>query len=164
MAPVLKWSSHTTKTPGGDYMNYHYLSIEGRSCIRKYYVEGLSYRKFDRLVGRNVSAISREIRRNCTHMYDSPFHFPRSREHYFTVNLAQDRSGVNLTFSHISEKSPVRPVNPHGIVGCCPKSSPVGETLHWKADGLYAGTMAGRTPEGITKEPYSAQSLYGSHS
>ena len=26
-------------------MNYHHLSIEERSCIRKYYVDGLSYRK-----------------------------------------------------------------------------------------------------------------------
>ena len=47
-------------------MNYHHLSIEERSCIRKYYVDGLSYREIARLVGRNVSTISREIRRNCT--------------------------------------------------------------------------------------------------
>ena len=26
-------------------MNYHHLSIEERSCIRKYYVDGLSYRE-----------------------------------------------------------------------------------------------------------------------
>ena len=25
-------------------MNYHHLTIEERSCIRKYYVDGLSYR------------------------------------------------------------------------------------------------------------------------
>ena len=53
-------------------MNYHRLSIEERSCIRKYYVDGLSYREIARLIGRNVSTISREIRRNCTHMYDIP--------------------------------------------------------------------------------------------
>ena len=41
-------------------MNYHHLSIEERSCIRKYYVDGLSYREIARLVGRNVSTISRE--------------------------------------------------------------------------------------------------------
>ena len=48
-------------------MNYHHLSIEERSCIRKYYVDGMSYREIARLVGRNVSTVSREIRRNCTH-------------------------------------------------------------------------------------------------
>ena len=26
-------------------MNYHHLTIEERSCIRKYYVDGLSYRE-----------------------------------------------------------------------------------------------------------------------
>ena len=51
-------------------MNYHHLSIEERSCIRKYYVDGLSYREIARLIGRNVSTVSREIRRNRTHMYD----------------------------------------------------------------------------------------------
>ena len=51
-------------------MNYKHLSIEERSCIRKYYVDGLSYREIARLIGRNVSTVSREIRRNCTHMYD----------------------------------------------------------------------------------------------
>ena len=43
-------------------MNYHHLSIEERSCIRKYYVDGLSYREITRLIGRNISTISREIR------------------------------------------------------------------------------------------------------
>ena len=47
-------------------MNYHHLTIEERSCIRKYYVDGLSYREIARLIGRNVSTVSREIRRNCT--------------------------------------------------------------------------------------------------
>ena len=46
-------------------MNYHHLSIEERSCIRKYYVDGLSYREIARLLGRNVSTVSQEIRRNC---------------------------------------------------------------------------------------------------
>ena len=56
-------------------MNYHHLTIEERSCIRKYYVDGLSYREIARLLGRNVSTVSREIRRNCTHMYDIPTYY-----------------------------------------------------------------------------------------
>ena len=56
-------------------MNYHHLTIEERSCIRKYYVDGLSYREIARLIGRNVSTVSREIRRNCTHMYDIPTYY-----------------------------------------------------------------------------------------
>ena len=38
-------------------MNYHHLSIEERSCIRKYYVDGLSCHKIARLIGRNVSTV-----------------------------------------------------------------------------------------------------------
>ena len=58
-------------------MNYHHLTIEERSCIRKYYVDGLSYREIARLLGRNVSTVSREIRRNCTHMYDIPTYYDK---------------------------------------------------------------------------------------
>lgn len=50
-------------------MNYHHLTIEERSRIRKYYVDGLSYREIARLIRRNVSTVSREIRRNCTHKH-----------------------------------------------------------------------------------------------
>ena len=41
-------------------MNYHHLTIEERSCIRKSYVDGLSYREIARLIGRNVSTVSRD--------------------------------------------------------------------------------------------------------
>ena len=60
-------------------MNYHHLTIEERSCIRKYYVDGLSYREIARLIGRNVSTVSRELRRNCTHMYDIPTYCTQHR-------------------------------------------------------------------------------------
>ena len=38
-------------------MNDHLLTIEERSCIRKYYVERLSCREIARLIGRNVSTV-----------------------------------------------------------------------------------------------------------
>ena len=47
-------------------MNYKHFTIEERCCLREYYVKGKSYREIARLLGRNVSAISRELRRNCT--------------------------------------------------------------------------------------------------
>ena len=59
-------------------MNYHHLTIEERSCIRKYYVEGLSYRKIAKLIGRHPSTISRELNRNFTHMYDIPTYYPHT--------------------------------------------------------------------------------------
>ena len=47
-------------------MNYHHFTIEERCCLREYYVKGKSYREIARLLGRNVSSVSRELRRNCT--------------------------------------------------------------------------------------------------
>ena len=44
-------------------MNCHHLSIEKRSCIREYYVVGLSCREIARLIGRNAGTVPREIRR-----------------------------------------------------------------------------------------------------
>ena len=43
-------------------MNDHLLTIEERSCIRKYYAERLSCREIARLIGRNVSTVPRKIR------------------------------------------------------------------------------------------------------
>ena len=51
-------------------MNCHHFSIEERSCIRKYYVVGLSCREIAWLIGRNAGTVLREIRRNCTRMYE----------------------------------------------------------------------------------------------
>ncbi len=57
-------------------MGYHHFSIEERVCLREYYIKGYSYRKIAKLLGRNVSSVSRELRRNCTHMYDIPTYYP----------------------------------------------------------------------------------------
>ena len=55
-------------------MSYHHFTIEERCCLREYYKKGYSYRKIAELLGRNVSSISRELRRNCTSLDNSPFH------------------------------------------------------------------------------------------
>ena len=61
-------------------MNYTHLTIEERICLREYYKKGYSYRKIAELLGRNVSTISRELRRNCTHMYDIPTYYPHTAQ------------------------------------------------------------------------------------
>ena len=63
-------------------MNCKHLSIEARSGIRKYYVEGLSYRKIAQLIGRSPNTVSREIRCNCTHMYDIMTYRPTIRTQF----------------------------------------------------------------------------------
>ena len=72
-------------------MNYHHFSIEERCCLREYYKKGYSYRKIAELLGRNVSSVSREIRRNCTHMYDTPRYYPHT---------AQKKSDLRNSYRH----------------------------------------------------------------
>lgn len=61
-------------------MSYHHFTIEERCCLLEYYKKGYSYRKIAKLLGRNVSSVSRELRRNCTHMYDIPTYYPHTAE------------------------------------------------------------------------------------
>lgn len=75
-------------------MNYTHLTIEERSCIRKYYVDGLSYRKIAELIGRNVSTVSREIRRNCTHMYDIPTYYPHTAQKKYLLRRSYCHRGM----------------------------------------------------------------------
>ena len=72
-------------------MNYTHLTIEERCCLREYYKKGYSYRKIAELMGRNVSTISRELRRNCTHMYDIPVYYPHT---------AQKKSNLRKSYCH----------------------------------------------------------------
>ena len=61
-------------------MGYEHFSIEERCCLREYYKKGLSYRKIAELLGRNVSSVSRELRRNCTYYYDVPKYYPHTAQ------------------------------------------------------------------------------------
>ena len=88
-------------------MNYTHLTIEERCCIRKFYVEGLSYRKIAELVGRDVSTVSREIRRNCTHMYDIPTYYPHTAQKKYLLRRSYCHRGMFQSkelISYIEEK------------------------------------------------------------
>ncbi len=88
-------------------MNYHHLTIEERSCIRKYYVEGLNYRKIAQLIGRSPSTISREINRNRTHMYDIPAYYPHAAQKKYLLRRSYCHRGIfhsQEVISYIEEK------------------------------------------------------------
>ena len=72
-------------------MNYHHFTIEERCCLREYYVKGKSYREIARLLGRNVSSVSRELRRNCTFFRDIPRYYPHT---------AQKKSDLRNSYRH----------------------------------------------------------------
>lgn len=72
-------------------MNWTYVPIEEYACLRKYYIEGKSYREIARLLDRNVSAASREIARNYTHRYDINAYYP---------HIAQKKHLLRRSFCH----------------------------------------------------------------
>lgn len=56
-------------------MIYTHLTIEEHCCLREYYLKGYSYRRITELIGRNVSTVSRELKRNRTHLYNIPTYY-----------------------------------------------------------------------------------------
>ena len=72
-------------------MNYTHFTIEERCCLREYYIKGKSYREIARLLGRNVSSVSRELRRNRTFQYDIPHYYPYT---------AQKKSDLRNSYRH----------------------------------------------------------------
>ena len=75
-------------------MSYTHLTIEERCCLREYYLKGYSYRKIAELIGRNVSTVSRELRRNCTHMYDIPTYYPYTAQKKYLLRRTYCHSGM----------------------------------------------------------------------
>ena len=88
-------------------MSYTHLTIEERCCIRKYYVEGLSYRKIAELIGRNVSTVSRELRRNCSFMNAKPAYYPHTAQKKYLLRRSYCHRGMfwnQETIDYIEEK------------------------------------------------------------
>ena len=88
-------------------MNYKHLTIEERCCLRKYYLDGYSYRKIAQLIGRDVSTVSRELRRNCTHMYDIPTYYPYTAQKKYLLRRSYCHRGIyhsQEVIEYINEK------------------------------------------------------------
>ena len=88
-------------------MNYTHLSIEERCCLRKYYNEGNGLRKIAKLLGRNVSTISREIMRNKTYMNCKPAYYPHTAQKKSTLRKSYCHRGMfwdKATLEYVNEK------------------------------------------------------------
>lgn len=75
-------------------MNYKHLSIEERCCLRKYHRDGLSCREIAQLLGRNVSTISRELRRNSNLPYDPSTYRPHSAHKRYQLRRSYCHRGI----------------------------------------------------------------------
>ena len=102
------YNEFTTKQKTQEkYMNYTHLTIEERACLRKYYVEGKSHREIARLLGRNVSTISREIVRNYTHRYDINTYYPHTAQKKYLLRRSFCHRGMfwnNEVIEYINKK------------------------------------------------------------
>ena len=88
-------------------MNYNHLTIEERCCIREYYKEGKSFREIAKLVGRNASAISREINRNESFMNCKPAYYPHTAQKKYKLRRSFCHRGMfwnNEVIKYIDEK------------------------------------------------------------
>ena len=88
-------------------MNYKHLTIEERCCLREYYMKGYSYRKIAELMGRSVSTVSRELRRNCTHMYEIPTYYPHTAQKKYLLRRSYCHRGMfqdDRKLAYIKEK------------------------------------------------------------
>ena len=78
-------------------MSYIHLTIEERCCIREYYLKGKSYREIAKLIIRNVSTISREIKRNKTHQYIRPTYFPQTAQKKYLIRRSLCHRGGTIS-------------------------------------------------------------------
>ncbi len=113
------------------YQVQHFGNIEERSCIRKYYADGLSYREITRLIGRNVSTISREIRRNCTHMYDIPTYYPHTAQKKYLLRRNGQSHGRKETRGKYNQGKSIRKRDKSVYSRL--------EAGHWEADTVVSG-------------------------
>ena len=75
-------------------MSYKHLTIEERCCIRKYYNDGLSYRKIAEMIGRSPSTISREINRNRSFMNVKPAYYPHTAQKKYLLRRSYCHRGM----------------------------------------------------------------------
>ena len=57
-------------------------------------LSGTAWQIIARLIGRNVSTVSREIRRNCTHMYDIPTYYPHTAQKKYLLRRSYCHRGM----------------------------------------------------------------------
>lgn len=75
-------------------MNYTHLTIEERCCLQEYYKKGYSYRKIAKLIGRNVSTVSREIMRNKSFMNAKPAYYPHTAQKKYLLRRSYCHRGM----------------------------------------------------------------------
>ena len=141
-------------------MNYTHLTIEERICLREYYKKGYSYRKIAELLGRNVSTISRELRRNCTHMYDIPTYYPHTAQKKCNLRRSYCHRGMfwdKEVLEYIDEKLQ-QTWSPEQIAKTpCEMKMPSFNTIYrWIDERYLRSTLKNLRRKGKTRKRFTA--------
>ena len=138
-------------------MNYTHLTIEERCCVRELYISGKSYREIARILGRNVSTISRELNRNFSHMYYKPTYYPQTAQRKYKLRRSFCHRGMfwdQEVLTYIEEK--LRQTwSPEQISNCpCELNVPSFKTIYrWIYEGyLVKGNVKYLRRKGKTKK------------
>ena len=86
---------------------YTHFTLEERCCLREYYKKGKSLREIAKLLGRNVSSVSREIRRNRTYQNDISYYYPYTAQRKSNLRISYRHRGVfweRKVLDYIEEK------------------------------------------------------------
>ena len=137
-------------------MNYKHFTIEERCCLREYYVKGKSYREIAKLLGRNVSSISRELRRNCTFYRDVPRYYPYTAQRKSNLRNSYRHRGMfwsKEVLDYIDEKLSLT-WSPEQIANTpCELKMPSFKTIYrWIDEGYLRSTLKNLRRKGKTRK------------
>ncbi len=137
-------------------MNYKHFTIEERCCLREYYIKGKSYREIARLLGRNVSSVSRELRRNCTFYRDIPRYYPYTAQRKSNLRNSYRHRGMfwsKEVIDYIDEKLSLT-WSPEQIANTpCELKIPSFKTIYrWIDEGYLRSTLKNLRRKGKTRK------------
>ena len=137
-------------------MNYKHFTIEERCCLREYYIKGKSYREIARLLGRNVSSVSRELRRNCTFYRDISRYYPYTAQRKSNLRNSYRHRGMfwsKEVIDYIDEKLSLT-WSPEQIANTpCELKIPSFKTIYrWIDEGYLRSTLKNLRRKGKTRK------------
>ena len=137
-------------------MNYKHFTIEERCCLREYYIKGKSYREIARLLGRNVSSVSRGLRRNCTFYRDIPRYYPYTAQRKSNLRNSYRHRGMfwsKEVIDYIDEKLSLT-WSPEQIANTpCELKIPSFKTIYrWIDEGYLRSTLKNLRRKGKTRK------------
>lgn len=137
-------------------MNYKHFTIEERCCLREYCIKGKSYREIARLLGRNVSSVSRELRRNCTFYRDIPRYYPYTAQRKSNLRNSYRHRGMfwsKEVIDYIDEKLSLT-WSPEQIANTpCELKIPSFKTIYrWIDEGYLRSTLKNLRRKGKTRK------------